>query len=100
LDLYLPHARLLHDLHELADALAALGIGVLGDEDRAAVVTCTHDLEQRLRFRAEHRDEDELLLARRKALRLLPDVLGRHRVLHELRTWSEELDRTRAERVD
>ncbi len=36
LDLDLPHARLLHDLHELADALAALGVGVLGDEHRVA----------------------------------------------------------------
>jgi hypothetical protein len=32
LDLDLPHARLLHDLHELAYAFAALGVRVLGDE--------------------------------------------------------------------
>ena len=40
-------------------------------------------LQELLGVRAEHRDEDELLLARGEALGLLADVLGRHRVLDQ-----------------
>ena len=84
LDLDLADARLLHDLHELADALPALGVGVLGDEHRIARVARADDLEQLLGVRAEHGDEDELLLARGEALGLLAHVLRGHRVLGEL----------------
>ena len=100
LDLDLPHARLLDDLHELADPLAALGVGVLGDEHRVARVARADDLEELLGVRAEHRDEDELLLARSEALGLLADVLRRHRILGELSRRREELDRALDRRVD
>ena len=59
-----------------------------------------NDLQQLLGVRAEHRDEDELLLARSEPLGLLADVLGRHGILAELRTRSEELDRALDGRVD
>ena len=62
---------------------AALGVGVLGDEHRVARVARADDLEQLLGVRAEHRDEDELLLARGEALGLLAHVLRGHRVLRE-----------------
>ena len=58
------------------------------------------DLEQLLGVRAEHRDEDELLLARRETLRLLPDVLRGHGILRELPGRREELDGTLDRRVD
>ena len=100
LDLDLPHATLLHDLHELSDALTALGVGVLGDQHRLARMARANDLQQLLGVRSEHRDEDELLLARSQALGLLADVFGRHRILRELHARREELDRALDGRVD
>ena len=100
LDLDLPHARLLDDLHELANALAALGVGVLGDEHRITRVTPANDLEQLLGVGSEHRDENELLLAGRETFRLLTDVLRRHGILHELSGRRQERDGTLDRRVD
>ena len=79
--------------------LSALGLGVLCDEHRVARVAAADDLEELLGVRAEHRDEDELLLARGQALRLLAYVLGRHRLLDRL--WRrEEVDRSSHGGVD
>ncbi len=100
LDLDLADAALLHDLHQLADALAALGVGVLGHERRVAGVACPDHLEQLLGVRPEHRDEDELLLARGKTFGLLAHVLGRHRVVRKLRARREQLDCALDVRVD
>ncbi len=100
LDLDLPHARFLDDLHELANTFPALGVRVLGDEHAVPRVPRPDDLQQLLGVRAEHRDQDELLLGRGEAFRLLAHVLRRHRVLRQLRPRREQLDRALDGRVD
>ena len=100
LDLDLPDAGLLHDLHELADPLPAFRVGVLGDQHGVARVPRPDDLQELLGVGAEHRDQDELLLARREAFRLLAYVLGRHGILDELRARREQRHRALDVRVD
>ena len=82
LDLDLANAGLLHDLHELADSLARSASASLGDEQRVARVrargsTCS----SRSASCAEHREQDELLLARGEPFGLLAHVLRGQRVL-------------------
>ena len=56
--------------------------------------------QQRLGVVAEERDQDELLLARRKPLGLLAHVLGRGRVVFQRHAVGEERDRPLDGRVD
>ncbi len=83
LDLDLAHARLLHDLDELADPLGPGGVHVAQEQRRLAGVALADRLEQRLRLAPEHGEQDEILLAGGEALGGLAHVLGTRRILVE-----------------
>ena len=101
LDLDLPDPGFLDDLDELADALPALGVDVADEERRLARVTLADRLQQRLGLLAEHREQHEILLGRRKALRRLANVVHARRVVLECgRLAREQLDRTPHAGVD
>ena len=100
LDLDLPHARLLDDLHELADALAALGVGVLGDEHRVARVAAADDLSSASASEPNiaMRTSSSSLAARPSACSRTSSVVTGSSV--ELHARREELDRALDGRVD
>ena len=83
LDLDLAHAGLLHDLDELADPLGPGRVDVAEEERRLARVALADRLQQRLGLVAEHREQDEVLLARGEPLGGLAHVLGARRILVE-----------------
>ena len=100
LDLDLADAALLDDLHEIADPPRALGVRVLGDEGGLPRVARADLPQQLLGIGAEHRDEDELLLACGETLGLFAHVLGGQRLVLDRRHRREQRDRTLDRRVD
>ena len=70
LDLDLGDAALLDDPHDLADPLGARLLDAARERVLARVAAADR-AQQRLRLLAEQREQDELLLARREAFRLL-----------------------------
>ena len=73
LDRDLADARLLDDADDLPDALGARRLGCGGIVTRLPAPT--DRVQQRLRSLAEQRQQEQLLLARRQALRLFPHVV-------------------------
>ena len=93
LDLDLADAGLLDDLDELADALPALSVDVAAEERPLARVTLADRLQERLRLLAEHREQDEILLRRRKPIGGLADVVHARRIVVERgRLAGQQLD--------
>ena len=95
LDLDLPHARLLDDADQLANPLCTRDVHVSPEQGRLTAVAGTDRLQQRLGIVAEHRQQDEILLARGEALRRGTHVLRAGRILVDLgRALGEQRDRS------
>ena len=97
LDRDLPHAGLLHDPHDLADALLACLLDAARGERLVAPGTLADRTEQRLRLLAEEREQQQFFLARGEAA-----CLDSERVEVDRRVGlaAEVLDRPGERRVD
>src|SRR5918995_133529 len=75
LDRDLGDSTLLDDAHDLADPLGAALIHAAADQPLLAAGPAADGREERFGLLAEEREQEQLLLTRRQALRVLADVL-------------------------
>src|SRR5207237_10325178 len=100
LDRHLPHARLLDDADDLADALGPGLVDAAGGEALVPLRAPADRLQQRFGLVAEEREQEQLLLARGELLRLDAQLLEVDRLLLGGRTAGDELHRAAHRGVD
>ena len=100
LDRDLGNARLLHDAHELADALRLRAVDAAGRERLLAARAPADRSQQRLGVLAEEREQEQLLLARGETLGLVAELGQVRRRLFLGQVAGDEVDRAADAFVD
>src|SRR5205085_830083 len=95
----LADTRLLHDAHDLADALGSRAVDAAGGERLVTARALADRLEQRLGLLAEEREQQQLLLRGGDALGLFAKLLEVDG-LRVLMAVCEQVDRTPERGVD
>src|SRR5690242_130046 len=98
LDRDLADAGLLHDAHDVADLLLTRAVDALRGSRLLAGRALAHGTQEALGLAREQSEQKQLLLARREALRALPQRVHIGRRL--VGAAAEQLDRTRHRGVD